>query len=182
MDADTSTFAYFSASERTGTTSNAEAILQDTVKAFQGTVLTERKNVAEYPLLGVFGATGKEEVKNCDAVFCEYLVQVGKVVNSDYFSTVAKFIILYRECVNKYGWAKFGGRVKLDTGEPQGKEYTAAGHVEFIPELANELVLSYLPECDYPIAAADCTSLAVNFCAWLVDSGYTCLKIVSVRK
>eukprot|EP00826_Nyctotherus_ovalis_P033723 TRINITY_DN2746_c0_g2_i1.p1 TRINITY_DN2746_c0_g2~~TRINITY_DN2746_c0_g2_i1.p1 ORF type:complete len:161 (+),score=36.35 TRINITY_DN2746_c0_g2_i1:499-981(+) len=159
-----------------------ESIVQDAVKAFQGTVLRERRNTAEYPLLEVLGTSVKEEVKNCDGVFCEYLAQVGKVVNSDYFLTVAKFIVLYRECVNRYGWAKFGDRVKPDTEESQPKEYTAAGHVEFIPELANELVLSYLPECNYPIAVADCTSLAVNFCAWLFNSGYTCLKIVSVKK
>lgn len=47
----------------------------------------------------------KENV-TCDEVFCLYLRDVCRRVNESYYRTVLRFIILYRECMNEYGWIK----------------------------------------------------------------------------
>ena len=42
----------------------------------------------------------------CDEVFCLYLREVSKQVNESYYKQVIRFILLYRECINEYGWQK----------------------------------------------------------------------------
>ena len=42
----------------------------------------------------------------CDEVFCLYLRNVCKLVNENYYKNVLRFVLLYRECLNEYGWLK----------------------------------------------------------------------------
>lgn len=42
----------------------------------------------------------------CDEVFSLYLRHVSKQVNDTYYRNVIRFILLYRECLNEYGWLK----------------------------------------------------------------------------
>ena len=51
----------------------------------------------------------KEEDKDlltCDEVFALYLRHVSKQVNEQYYRTALRFVLLYRECLNEYGWLK----------------------------------------------------------------------------
>jgi hypothetical protein len=42
----------------------------------------------------------------CDEIFTLYLRYVSKHVNEHFYRTILKFVILYRECLNEYGWLK----------------------------------------------------------------------------
>lgn len=42
----------------------------------------------------------------CDEVFALYLRHVCKMVNESYYRTVLRFVLLFRECLNEYGWLK----------------------------------------------------------------------------
>ncbi len=42
----------------------------------------------------------------CEEVFCLYLRDICKKVNENYYRTVMRFVLLYRECMNEYGWIK----------------------------------------------------------------------------
>lgn len=42
----------------------------------------------------------------CDEIFCMYLRALSKCVNENYYKTVLRFVILYRDCLNEYGWLK----------------------------------------------------------------------------
>ena len=42
----------------------------------------------------------------CDDIFCMYLREVSKLVNENYYKQCLRFILLYRECLNEYGWLK----------------------------------------------------------------------------
>lgn len=42
----------------------------------------------------------------CDEIFSLYLRHVSKQVNEQYYKTVLRFVLLYRECLNEYGWLK----------------------------------------------------------------------------
>ncbi len=42
----------------------------------------------------------------CDEVFSLYLRHVSKQVNDTYYRNVIRFVLLYRECLNEYGWLK----------------------------------------------------------------------------
>lgn len=42
----------------------------------------------------------------CDEIFCLYLRDLSKIVNENYYKTALRFVILYRDCLNEYGWLK----------------------------------------------------------------------------
>ena len=42
----------------------------------------------------------------CDDVMALYLREVSKRVNHTFYKTILRFIFLYRECLNEYGWLK----------------------------------------------------------------------------
>ncbi len=195
------TFAYFATGDRAGETKDFAGAVQEILKGLQESLLKKHASgIENYPLwkcIQSTQATTKEEeeegkVKNCDQVFCEYLREVSKVTNPEYFSTVVKFVILYRECLNEYGWHKFGARPGVapenesenekEEAKSRPEEYVVVNSPEFIPELANELVLSYLPEKGCLVPSTEATSLIINFCEWLLNSGYTCTKVGYVKK
>ncbi len=41
---------------------------------------------------------------NCDDLFCTYLNHLCLKVNPDYYKQLLKFVLLYRECLNDFGW------------------------------------------------------------------------------
>ena len=43
---------------------------------------------------------------NCDEIFAIYLRDAASKTNENFYSTLLKFIFLYRECLNEYGWQK----------------------------------------------------------------------------
>ncbi len=42
----------------------------------------------------------------CDKVFGLYLREIATKVNFNFYKQVMKFVFLYRECLNEYGWLK----------------------------------------------------------------------------
>ena len=195
------TFAYFAGAERIGETKDFSVITQEAAKVMQDLVLKKHGPIESYPLLTAMQAMIMQAIpekvedseesppKNCDQIFCEYLREVSKVTNPEYFANVVKFVILYRECANEYGWIKFAPKLGLPAPEDEKVEkkkeqgdYTATNNPEFIPELSNELVLSYLPEHNCSSLSAECTNLVINFCEWLLNNGYTCTKVIIVQK
>jgi len=181
-DEDILSFAYFSAAERAGETKDLFSVLLEVVTHFQKSFLEKYKNIEMYPLLENLKEMGAKsrigEKKNCDAIFCEYLGEVGKITCPTYFATIARFVVLYRECINKYGWIKFGPRMTEEEKTREKEEYVIVNDAEFIPELANEFVLSFLSEHSCVLPVIECINLIINFSEWLISKGYTCIKIL----
>ena len=48
----------------------------------------------------------EKDKMTCDEIFCMYLREVCKLVNENYYKQCLRFILLYRECINEYGWLK----------------------------------------------------------------------------
>lgn len=59
-------------------------------------------------VLSDFREKGGEEKDDytCDQIFAMYLREVCRKVNENYYRTMMRFILLYRECMNEYGWIK----------------------------------------------------------------------------
>ena len=47
-----------------------------------------------------------KELMTCDDILCMYLRDVCKRVCPEYYKNVLRFVFLYRECLNEYGWIK----------------------------------------------------------------------------
>ena len=43
---------------------------------------------------------------SADEVMTLYLIHVGKHTNVDFIRVVLQYILLYRDCLNQYGWQK----------------------------------------------------------------------------
>ena len=172
QDEDATTFSYFEILERTGETKDICKIFCQIFDEFKETLLKNYNSAKNYPLWNCLQDEAIiRDKKNCDDIFAEYLRQVANYTNSEYFATVMKFVVLYRECINKYGWIKFKAQEKT-------LEYSIENDAEYIPELANELVLSYLSEYDCTFPVMERINLTINFCEWLILNGYTCIKII----
>lgn len=48
----------------------------------------------------------EKDMLSCDEIFSLYLRDLSKMVNESYYKTVLRFVLLYRECLNEYGWLK----------------------------------------------------------------------------
>lgn len=48
----------------------------------------------------------EKDLITCDEVFSLYLRHVSKYVNESYYRQILRFVLLYRECLNEYGWLK----------------------------------------------------------------------------
>lgn len=60
------------------------------------------------PALEEYGEL-EEQTKNLmsiDEIMCVYLREISQKVNGKFYKTLLKFIILFRECLNEYGWQK----------------------------------------------------------------------------
>lgn len=143
-----------------------------------------------------------EREKNCDWVFAEYCKDAAKKVSPDYFEITCRFVLGYRECLNRYGWAKFsennqeesksdhraGNSPKVETllrntEEYQKKirqEYSAANGPDRIPEMANEFVLVFAKEHKLGIEEQELINLTMNMCDWLYANKHTKTQVVAI--
>ena len=70
---------------------------------------SEDEASTDYRMISREIATMSEEWKvmmNCDEIFSIYLRDVAQKTNGNFYSTILKFILYYRECLNEFGWQK----------------------------------------------------------------------------
>jgi hypothetical protein len=46
----------------------------------------------------------EKEDLTCDEIFCLYARSMSKVVNPNFYKTVLRFVLLYRSCLNNFGF------------------------------------------------------------------------------
>jgi hypothetical protein len=111
------------------------------------------------------GSTLTEEQRvmlSADDIFTLYLGHVSQLVNSEFIKTVLHYIIMYRDCLNQYGWQKVAEADLRETKQPLDEaniqqrmllrkdmqnmfEYCTCNNAECIPEICNEFVTMYMP-------------------------------------
>ena len=45
-------------------------------------------------------------MQNTDEVLAQYLRHCSTIVNAHYYKVVIRFVLLYRDCFNQFGWLK----------------------------------------------------------------------------
>ena len=127
-----------------------------------------------------------------DKIMAIYLRYVAERVNAEFYATVLKFIILYRDCLNFYGWRKRAEgelrelkehleeiriNARIESFRPQREkfEYTEVNNGEFVPEICNEFVTVYYDEKQLMLKLnlQSAIDLTLNFCHWLYSNGHT---------
>lgn len=137
---------------------------------------------------------------NCDEAFTAYLREVSQRVNDGFYKQVLSFVLLYRDCLNKYGWQKLAEsecretRVPLEDQNIQARllhhretmefnEFCAVNNAEVVPEICNEFVTIYMESkngtrCE--IERSLCIDLTKHLCHWFFMNGHTCSKLSQV--
>ena len=146
-----------------------------------------------------------------DEVFAIYLYEVSKKINPEYYKMMLRFVIAYRECLNKYGWEKkaendevlnnSGNGEDMETtmitpaseqilekarelrDKAQGYEFSVINNSEHAPEICNEFVTVFLQERNKEISLSknESIDLTRNICHWLFTESYTCSKVSMIK-
>eukprot|EP00347_Sterkiella_histriomuscorum_P007733 403347763 len=132
---------------------------------------------------------------SADEIFGLYLREVASKTNLNFYVTMVKYILLYRECMNEYGWQKLAEsqcREAKQTTEERNinarlatfgdiisnHEYCSINNAEVAPEICNEFVTIFLEsKKDCGLEKLECIDYTRNFCHWLFISGHTCSKL-----
>lgn len=169
------------------------ASLTDMHKAYEGKIFINYLRAEDHPVYKMFqsgqkpledikpdeGANsttdaGKQIGKNvpCDEIFYKYLNEVADKVNRDYFLFVFKFVILFRECLNKYRTAE------LNTEGKMNLEYTQVNNAENAPDLCNEFITDFMEAEDYfGLDTNELIEIIQHLCFWLYQKGYTSSRL-----
>lgn len=144
-------------------------------------------------------------------MFAIYLYEVSKKITPDYYKSILRFIIAYRECLNRYGWEKkaendevlnnSGNGEEMEAtmitpategilekakelrNKANGLEFSIINNAEHAPEICNEFVTVFLQERskDVSLLKNESIDLTRNICHWLFTESYTCSKVSMIK-
>ena len=108
---------------------------------------------------------------NLDVILFTYLKEFYKNANLEYFWFMIKFIVLFRECVNRL-------RADLVKKDQQNKLYSEIYNCENAPEVCNDFLLEFMEPYDYfGMNKEELIELILHFCYWLNFKEYTHLNL-----
>jgi hypothetical protein len=127
--------------------------------------------------------SNQSQENSCDCIFFKYLEFISGKTNKEYLSFVFKFIVLFRECLNRYKNVELENT--LDVFEEilptHIKEFTQFYDAEQVPELCNEFISEYLISNDYFGMSyeyiTEFIEITQHFCYWLYENNYTSSKL-----
>lgn len=183
-------FDYFKSPDRAGETVNVTQCLLSvydeimprlrTVTAESTQQLINYQSYSDYPLIYkldeiLSDPKVPDENSKCDEIFSFYLFKVSRCANSDCFIRVARFVFLFRECLN----LTYIDRVRVRNNWDQSYHYSSYFNAEDAPDISNEFVTEYLTSDpkSFDYTKDEAIDLTQNFCQWLYDNNYTCSKL-----
>lgn len=114
----------------------------------------------------------KDGPRNCDDIKYEYLKDVIQKTNETYFVFIFKFVVLFRECINKF---------KKTEDNPE-QEYCETHGAESAPDLCNEFIIEFMEVNNYFGINSDenkneFIEIIQHFCLWLYENGHTSSRL-----
>ena len=111
---------------------------------------------------------------NLDGIFFFYLKEFYKNASIEYFWFMIKFIVLFRECINKLR----ANLVKKEEQSETNKLYSQIYNSEYVPEVCNDFVLDFMEPFDYfGLNKDELIEIIMHFCYWLYSKQYTQLHL-----
>ena len=107
---------------------------------------------------------------NLDQLFFIYLKKFCNQTNKEYFWFMTKFIILFRECINKLR----SDLVKKEDQTEKNKLFTQIYDAETVPEICNDFFVEFMePKQFFGLYKEELIELIQHFCYWLFSQNYT---------
>jgi hypothetical protein len=129
----------------------------------------ENKNENENQNENQIGNGNENLIKNkvIDEIFSKYLIEVSEDCNKFYFKFVVKFVILFRECINK---TKIDSNFTLD--------YSAFNNADSVPDTCNEFITDFMEGYDYfGLDTMELIEIIQHLCHWLYENKFTTSKL-----
>jgi hypothetical protein len=171
---------YFKHQDKTGETKDMgkciEIVFNDLYIDKYNSKLKSYKIVSDHPLLNkLLNNENKRKLNpedsTCDEVFLEYLQKVSKLCRDDYFIRILKFILLFRECLNK-----------MNKIQSSLYEFCDFSNSEDAPEISNEFVTEFMDdENEFNYTKEEVIDLTQNLCQYMYDNSFTCSKLSLIR-
>jgi len=122
--------------------------------------------------------------KTCDAIFIEYLEYLSHHTNKDFFVFAFKFMVLFRECINKYKNVELVNRKCILNEEipDDVTDYTQQYNADQVPDLCNEFITDFMENADFfgmnsEEERNELIDVIQHFCHWLFKKSYTSSKL-----
>lgn len=120
----------------------------------------------------------------CDEILYSYILLLASKANKDYFAFGFKFVVLFRECINKYKNIELENNREVLKEEIKEdiKEFTQVYDAEQIPEMCNEFLTDFLHSANYfgidLVYQGEFCKIIQHFCFWLYENNYTSSKLL----
>ena len=181
------------------TAPNIDNIIRDTFSLLFINNKTHFTNVISSPLEHSFlnrilttkEITSKQStcVFSCDDIFIKYLQFIYENANEDYFKFSLIFVILLRECINKYKNVELENTKEVlnDKVDSSKREFTEIYDGEQIPEICNEFLTEFLASANFfgmnSIEYKNEFQIIIqHFCFWLYENNFTSSKLIVNNK
>ena len=106
------------------------------------------------------------QYKVIDQIFSKYLEDVNRDSNKEYFEFVTKFVILFRECINKH------------KNDNTGEEFSSKNNADNVPDMCNEFITDFMEGYDYfGLDTMELIDIIQHLCNWLYESKFTTSKL-----
>ncbi len=117
----------------------------------------------------------KQKAPNIDEIFLIYLKEYYTQTNPDYFHFMFKFIIMFRQCINKL---KNGATYN----PPDPKNYYSQhNNTEGVPDTCNDFVTDFMEPKDYfGMDTMELIEIIQHLCHWLFVRNYTTSRLTLV--
>jgi hypothetical protein len=118
-----------------------------------------------------------EEINNpikfnsIDEIFSKYLEEVASDCNKEYFEFITKFVILFRECINK---------VRRNLNDIN-IEFSVKNNADTVPDTCNEFITDFMENNDYfGLDTMELIDIIQHLCNWMYENKYTTSKLTLV--
>lgn len=117
----------------------------------------------------------KPKLNNIDEIFAAYLKEFYTQTNPDYFHFMFKFVIMFRQCINKL---KNG--CTYNPPDPINY-YTQHNNAEGVPDMCNDFVTDFMEPKDYfGMDTMELIEIIQHLCHWLFIKNYTTSRLTLV--
>lgn len=120
-------------------------------------------------------ANKEEGINSIDEVFYAYLKEFYSQTNNEYFHFMCKFIILFRQSINKLK--------SPDTYNPPNPKnyYCQHNNAEGVPDLCNDFVTEFMEPKDYfGMDVMELIEIIQHLCHWLFTNNHTTSRLTLV--
>ena len=127
----------------------------------------DKESLSEIESINV--SSNKVKMTNLDGIFFIYLKEVSEKTNITYFSFIIKFIVIFREYINKLK----NDLVKKEIQNGKKIYYSQIYNAESIPKICNDIFKNLEENNFFDLDKYELIEIAQHFCYWLYINHYS---------